>query len=162
MRQRPQTLRTNARTRITAKIGHAGALTPNWETGRVKRTNERRRTRRAKVYGARSDGAICRGGYYRHWEVISVHKGYCNARSVHQLCPPSAHATHHRNNRDSRRPEASILLLSLAAHPTKPTCFFLAFGKRRMEGGGVCVRCHLGGRIGAPHYTRRLDRHSGL
>lgn len=124
MRQRPQTLRTNARTRITAKIGHAGALTPNWETGRVKRTNERRRTRRAKVYGARSDGAICRGGYYRHWEVISVHKGYCNARSVHQLCPPSAHATHRRNNRDSRRPEASILLLSLAAHPTKPTCFF--------------------------------------
>jgi hypothetical protein len=43
--------RTHVRTSITAKIGHAGALAPNWKTGRVKRTNERRRTRRAKIYG---------------------------------------------------------------------------------------------------------------
>jgi hypothetical protein len=82
------------RTGVTVQIGIAGALAPYWETGRVERPNERRGTRRAKVDGTRSDGAVRCGGYDRHREVISVHERHCTQyQSTHvEPLPRRTHA----------------------------------------------------------------------
>ena len=118
---------------MTVEIGHAGALAPHREAGRVERANERRRARGAEVDGARGDGTV-RGGDDCHREVISVHERHYTSQSAPVI--DSAKRTYRRNSRDSRCPAASILLPSRAVHPAVlPRLSDGRWGEQ--EGGGA-------------------------